>query len=59
MGNAKSDAGAEKFFNGVGGLLEKGGKYTNSKSGSPLVQHALPILLELYHQNKISLEKIV
>ena len=25
MGNAKSDAGAEKFFNGVGGLLEKGG----------------------------------
>ena len=40
-------------------LSEKEGKYLNSKSGAPLVQHALHILLELYHQNKISLEKIV
>ncbi len=40
-------------------LSEKEGNYINSKSGAPLVQHALPILLELYHQNKISLEKIV
>jgi dihydroorotase len=28
-------------------------------SGGPLVQHALVSLLELYHQDKISLEKIV
>ncbi len=28
-------------------------------SGGPLVQHALVTLLELYHQGKISLEKIV
>ena len=40
-------------------LSEKEGNYINAKSGAPLVQHALPILLELYHQNKISLEKIV
>lgn len=40
-------------------LSEKGTNYINSKSGAPLVQHALLLLLELYHQNKISLEKIV
>lgn len=40
-------------------LSEKNGLYTESKSGAPLVQHALPTLFELYHQNKISLEKIV
>ena len=40
-------------------LSEKKGNYFESKSGAPLVQHALPILLELYHQGKISLEKIV
>jgi len=28
-------------------------------SGGPLVQHALPALLELYHQGKMSLEQIV
>jgi len=28
-------------------------------SGGPLVQHALPAMLELFHQGKISLEKIV
>ena len=40
-------------------LEEKSGSYFQSKSGGPLVQHALPILLELYHQNKISLKEIV
>ncbi|MDO9001199.1 MAG: dihydroorotase [Bacteroidota bacterium] len=40
-------------------LSEKEGKYINAKSGGPLVQHALPLMLELYHQGKISLEDIV
>ena len=40
-------------------LSEKEGNYFQAKSGAPLVQHALPVLLELYHQGKISLEKIV
>ncbi|PBQ30590.1 dihydroorotase [Sphingobacteriaceae bacterium] len=40
-------------------LAEKSGSYDNAKSGGPLVQHALPLLLELYHQGKISLEDIV
>lgn len=38
---------------------EKNGNYFESLSGGPLVQHALPAVLELYHQGKISLEKIV
>lgn len=38
---------------------EKMGSYEISKSGGPLVQHALPVLLELYHEGEISLEKIV
>jgi len=40
-------------------IEEKNGNYFNSLSGGPLVQHALPVMLELYHQGKISLEKIV
>ena len=40
-------------------LQEKQGNYFQSLSGGPLVQHALPVMLELYHQGKISLEKIV
>ena len=40
-------------------LCEKQGNYFQVKSGAPLVQHALPVLLELYHQGKISLEQIV
>ena len=40
-------------------LSEKEGIYFQAKSGAPLVQHALPIMLELYHQGKISLQKIV
>src|SRR5690625_874779 len=38
---------------------EKAQVYTQAPSGAPLVQHALPAMLELYHQEKISLEKIV
>lgn len=40
-------------------LQEKCGNYFNALSGGPLVQHALPAMLELYHKGKISLEKIV
>lgn len=40
-------------------LSEKVGNYFESKSGGPLVQHALVALLELYHQGYLSLEKIV
>jgi dihydroorotase len=38
---------------------EKSNPYIGAPSGGPLVQHALVALLEMYHQNKISLEKIV
>lgn len=37
---------------------EKAGNYFQTNSGGPLVQHALPAMFELYHQGKISLEKI-
>jgi dihydroorotase len=40
-------------------LSEKEGKYFQSKSGGPLVQHALVTLLELYHQGYFTLQKIV
>ena len=40
-------------------LLEKQNTYFKAPSGGPLVQHALVALLELYHQGKISLQKIV
>ena len=40
-------------------LEEKQNNYMNAPSGGPLVQHCLPALLEMYHQGKISLEKIV
>jgi dihydroorotase len=40
-------------------IEEKKGTYFKSMSGGPLVQHALPAMLEFYHQGKISLEKIV
>ncbi|WP_035672448.1 dihydroorotase [Flavobacterium sp. 83] len=40
-------------------IVEKGGNYFEALSGGPLVQHALPVMLELYHKDKISLEKIV
>ena len=38
---------------------EKSGNYFKAHSGGPLVQHALTVMLELYHQGLISLEKIV
>ncbi len=38
---------------------EKDQVYTKAPSGGPLVQHALPAMLEFYHQGRITLEKIV
>ncbi|MEP3838172.1 MAG: dihydroorotase [Algibacter sp.] len=38
---------------------EKDNVYTSAPSGGPLVQHALPAMLEMFHKEKISLEKIV
>lgn len=40
-------------------LSEKDNVYTKAPSGGPLVQHALPAMLEKYHDGMISLEKIV
>ena len=39
-------------------IEEKGQTYFKAPSGGPLVQHSLVAMLELYHQGKISLEKI-
>ncbi|WP_127846716.1 dihydroorotase [Psychroflexus aestuariivivens] len=38
---------------------EKNNKYTDAPSGGPLVQHALPAMLEFFHQGELKLEKIV
>lgn len=40
-------------------LEEKDNNYFKAPSGGPLVQHALPAILEFYHQGRISLEKVV
>jgi dihydroorotase len=40
-------------------LAEKDNLYNKAPSGLPLIQHSLNIMLEFYHQGKISLEKIV
>jgi dihydroorotase len=40
-------------------LEEKKQSYFKAPSGGPLVQHALPAMLELYHQKLFSLEKVV
>ena len=40
-------------------LEEKDNSYFKAPSGGPLVQHALPAMLEFYHQGKISLERMV
>lgn len=39
-------------------LEEKAQTYFKAPSGGPLVQHALNAMIELFHQGKISLEKI-
>lgn len=39
-------------------LAEKRNVYTQAPSGGPLVQHALVAMIEAYHKDKISLEKI-
>lgn len=38
---------------------EKANTYLSAPSGVPLVQHSLNIMLDFYHQGKITLEKIV
>ncbi len=38
---------------------EKQGTYFKAPSGVPLIQHTLNVMLEFYHQGKISLERIV
>lgn len=38
---------------------EKSQPYIKAPSGGPLVQHALPVMLEFYKQGRISLEKVV
>lgn len=40
-------------------LEEKQNVYTKAPSGGPLIQHSLVAMLEMHHQGKISLEKIV
>ncbi|MCB2209026.1 MAG: dihydroorotase [Bacteroidetes bacterium] len=40
-------------------LEEKSKPYFQSPSGGPMVQHALIAMLELHHQEKISLKKVV
>jgi dihydroorotase len=40
-------------------LTEKNQIYDKALSGGPLVQHALPAILELYHEGLLSLEQIV
>ncbi|MBP6334124.1 MAG: dihydroorotase [Bacteroidia bacterium] len=39
-------------------LEEKNQTYLMAPSGGPLIQHSLPAMLELFHQGKITLEKI-
>lgn len=40
-------------------LTEKNGPYLKAASGGPLVQHSLPLMLELMEKGEISLETIV
>jgi dihydroorotase len=40
-------------------MEEKAQVYAQAPSGGPLLQHSVVAMLELYHQGKISLEKIV
>ena len=40
-------------------LIEKNNSYLNCPSGGPLVQHTFLALIDLFHQKKLTLEKIV
>jgi dihydroorotase len=40
-------------------IEEKQSKYFQSPSGGPMVQHALVAMLELVHQNKLTIEKVI
>lgn len=40
-------------------IEEKNQPYTKCPSGIPLIQHSLPVMLEYYHNGKITIEKIV
>jgi dihydroorotase len=40
-------------------LAEKRNSYFKSPSGGPLIQHSLPVMLELWHQGVFSIEKVV
>jgi len=40
-------------------IEEKAQPYLQAPSGGPLVQHALPAVLELHHQGKLTLEQVV
>jgi dihydroorotase len=40
-------------------IEEKSKSYLDAPSGGPLVQHALPAVLEMHHQGKLSLEQVV
>jgi dihydroorotase len=40
-------------------LAEKRNSYFKAPAGLPLVQYALPVLLEFYHRGRLSLERIV
>ncbi len=40
-------------------LEEKDNKYASCPSGGPLVQHALPAMLQFVHDEKITIEKVV
>ncbi len=40
-------------------IEEKANNYINAPSGGPLVQHALPAMMEAYHKGKLSIEKLV
>jgi len=40
-------------------IEEKQSKYMNAPAGGPMVQHSLTAMLELVHQGKISIEKVV
>ena len=40
-------------------MQEKLNSYQNCPAGGPLIQHSLPLLLEMNHNNSITLETIV